>query len=58
VESRAGGVTVRIDGETVITNAPLSSLYSTSRSTSLLRIRGDGVKLSGLAIQAVEGRNP
>ncbi len=58
VESRAGGVTVRIDGETVITNAPLSSLYSTSRSTSPLRIRGNGVKLSGVAIQTAEGRNP
>ena len=57
VESRSGYVSVAIDGKRVIVNAPLGQLYALhGKQTRVpIRIRGNGVKLSGLKFQIFGG---
>ena len=56
IESRSGYVSVAIDGKRLIVNAPLAALYALGKRTKApLRIRGNGVKISGLTIKVLDG---
>ncbi len=60
VEAVGGNVTVRIDGKTVIADAPLGPLYDERLSGKPVpvRFRGNGVKISSLTFQSLQGEKP